>query len=163
MIGKLRIVVGFAVTMVALVGGIDSRAAPEAEPLQLEAKIPLGDVRGRIDHMAIDKSRQRLFVAELGNDSVAVVDLGARKMIRTISGLKEPQGVGYVPAIDTLFVANAGDGSVRLFHGADYAASGRIELGDDADNIRVDPTADRIYVGYGRGVAVIEPATSRKL
>jgi hypothetical protein len=48
-------------------------------PLQLEAKIPLGDVRGRIDHMAIDLSRQRLFVAELGNDSVGIVDLRSRR------------------------------------------------------------------------------------
>jgi hypothetical protein len=43
--------------------------------LQLESKIPLGRVGGRIDHMAIDIKRQRLFVAELGNDSVGVVDL----------------------------------------------------------------------------------------
>ncbi|MFZ0193298.1 MAG: hypothetical protein WAL14_00540, partial [Pseudolabrys sp.] len=41
--------------------------------LQLETKIPLGSVAGRIDHMAIDLERHRLFVAELGNDSVGVV------------------------------------------------------------------------------------------
>ncbi|HEY2886335.1 MAG TPA: hypothetical protein VGJ08_14075, partial [Rhizomicrobium sp.] len=34
-----------------------------AAPLQLEAKIPLGAVRGRIDHLAIDLARRRLFVA----------------------------------------------------------------------------------------------------
>jgi hypothetical protein len=38
----------------------------EVPPLQLEAKIPLGDVRGRIDHMAVDLARNRLFVAALG-------------------------------------------------------------------------------------------------
>ncbi len=31
---------------------------------QLEATIPLGDVLGRIDHMALDPDRHRLFVAE---------------------------------------------------------------------------------------------------
>ena len=55
---------------------------------------------------------KRLFVADLGNDSVGIVDLESRKVIRTIGGLKEPQGVGYVPSTDTLFVTNAGDGSV---------------------------------------------------
>jgi hypothetical protein len=35
----------------------------EAPPLELEAKIALGDVRGRIDHMAVDLERHRLFVA----------------------------------------------------------------------------------------------------
>src|SRR5215470_19731037 len=82
--------------------------------LQLEAKIPLGNVAGRIDHMAIDLERHRLFVAELGNDSVGIVDLGARKVIHRISGLKEPQGLAYVRMSDSLYVANGGDGSVRV-------------------------------------------------
>src|SRR5437870_3026962 len=91
-------------------------------PMQLESKIPLGDVKGRIDHMAIDLPRRRLFVAELGNDTVGVVDLNEQKVQHVITGLKEPQGVGYVPSSDTLFVANAEDGSVLLFRGADCAA-----------------------------------------
>ena len=103
--------------------------------LELETKIPLGDVKGRIDHMAIDLPRRRLFVAELGNDTVGVVDLNEQRVRHVITELKEPQGVGYVPSSDTLFVTNAGDGSVLLFRGAEYAAAGRIDLGDDADNI----------------------------
>ena len=110
----------------------------DVPPLQLEAKIPLGDVRGRIDHMAVDLARHRLFVAALGNDSLAVVDLEAKRLDRLIGELPEPQGVGYDPATDTLYVANAGDGSVRLFKGAELSPIGRIELGSDADNIRVD-------------------------
>src|SRR5262245_20089212 len=76
--------------------------------LQLESKIPLGAVSGRIDHMAIDLERRRLFVAELGNDSVGVVDLNTQNVIHRISGLKEPQGVAYVN--DLLYVANGGTG-----------------------------------------------------
>jgi hypothetical protein len=64
-------------------------------PLQLEAKIALGNVSGRIDHMAIDLKRQRLFVAELGNGAVSIIDLPAGKVIQRITGLKEPQGVGF--------------------------------------------------------------------
>lgn len=47
-----------------------AESAVSKVPLQLETKIPLGDVRGRIDHLAVDLKRERLFVAELGNDSV---------------------------------------------------------------------------------------------
>jgi YVTN family beta-propeller protein len=119
--------------------------------LQLEAKIPLGDVRGRIDHMAIDLARQHLFVAELENNSVGIVDLANRKVIRTIQGLSEPQGVAFVPSMGTLYVANAGDGSLRLFLGPEYTAMGQIELGDDADNIRVDSATNHLFVGYGSG------------
>jgi len=66
-------------------------------PLVLEAKIPLGEVSGRIDHLGIDTKRRRLLVAELGNNSVGVVDLAAGKVLRRITGLSEPQGVAYVP------------------------------------------------------------------
>src|SRR3989442_1050975 len=75
----------------------------------LERKIPLGDVRGRIDHLAVDLKRSRLFVAELENDTVAVIDLDAYKVLQVISGLKKPQGVGYHPATGALYVANGGD------------------------------------------------------
>src|SRR5215471_13114596 len=88
-------------------------------PLQFEGKIPLGDVRGRIDHMAVDLPRRRLFVAELGNDPVGDVDLNERKVLRVIPGLKEPQGVSYVPSSDMLFFANAGDWHGPLFQEAD--------------------------------------------
>jgi YVTN family beta-propeller protein len=150
---------GLSATKAAQIG----RAA-EADPLQLEFKIPLGQVAGRIDHMAIDLTRQRLFVAELGNNSVGVVDLVARKVVHNIVGLKEPQGVGYVPSTDSLYVTNAGDGSVLVFRAEDYTAVGRIDLGDDADNIRVDPVAKQVFVGYGSGaLAVIDPENRSKV
>jgi YVTN family beta-propeller protein len=149
-----------------LSAGPDQSIAQLAETslMQLETKIPLGAVRGRIDHMAIDLTRQHLFVAELENDSIGIVDLHDRKVIRTIEGLKEPQGVAFLPSTGALYVANAGDGSLRLFRGPDYAAAGRIDLGDDADNIRVDSTADRLFVGYGSGgLAVIDSVNFKKI
>jgi hypothetical protein len=62
-----------------------------------------------------------------------------------------------------LYIANAGDGSVRLFEGNDYKSAGQIELGDDADNIRIDAATSRVFIGYGTGgLAVIDPATRSK-
>jgi DNA-binding beta-propeller fold protein YncE len=152
------------VLVTAMLLNASAGSATEAPPLQLEAKIPLGDVAGRIDHMAADVKRQRLFVAELGNDTVGVVDPVERKLLRRLTGLKEPQGVGYEPISDTVYVANARDGSVHLFQGEDYASAGTIPLGADADNIRIDAKASRVIVGYGRGaLAVIDPATRRKI
>ncbi len=138
--------------------------AADSSPLVLESKIALGNVSGRIDHLAIDSARNRLFVAELGNDSVGVIDLKERKLLRRITGLKEPQGVGYVASTDTLYVSNAGDGSVRLFQGADLSPAGRIDLGDDADNIRIDARANKLFIGYGKGaIAIIDPVKRAKI
>src|ERR1700743_3764911 len=123
MIYSLRILVAMS-TCIAMLAGPATAESTDKGPLQLEAKIPLGDVRGRIDHMAVDLKRQRLFIAELGNDSVGVVDLANHALIRTIPGLSEPQGVGYEPSTDTLYVANARDGSVRLLEGTEYKTTG---------------------------------------
>jgi YVTN family beta-propeller protein len=166
MLLPLPTIVAVLAGVVALATTADQASAQSADtgPLQLETKIPLGDVRGRIDHMAVDLKRQRLFVAELGNDSVGIVDLANRKLIRSIPGLEEPQGVGYEPSTDMLYVANAGNGSVRLFEGSDYKDVGRIELGSDADNVRVDVGANRVFVGYGEGaLAVLDPSTGSKI
>lgn len=156
-------VIVFWMTAVAVLVASPSRAA-DPSPLVVEAKILLGDVNGRIDHFAVDLKRKRIFVAELGNDSVGVIDLDGRKMIRRINGLREPQGVGYVASTDTLYVANARDGSVQLFQGDDLAPAGRIDLGDDADNIRVDADANKVFIGYGSGaLAVIDPVSRTKI
>jgi DNA-binding beta-propeller fold protein YncE len=139
-------------------------AQTASPPLILEAQIPLGQVSGRIDHLGIDVKRRRLLVAELGNNSLGVVDLAAGKVLSSIAGLSEPQGVAYVSFADSIFVANAGDGSVRVLRGEDLTAVGRIHLGDDADNVRVDTARDRVLVGYGKGaLAVIDPVSLAKI
>src|SRR5262245_21079694 len=136
---------------------LDVAQAEAQAPLTLDAKIPLGEVRGRIDHMAVDLSRRRLFVAELENDSVGIVDFEAGRLVRNITDLKGPQGLGYLPSTDTLFVANGRDGSLRLFQGEDYGAVGQIQLAEDADNIRIDVEAQQVFVSHGKGaLAVID-------
>src|SRR5262249_53923896 len=127
-----------------------SLAAPAfgqaAAPLKLVGRIELPDVQGRIDHLSIDPKGRRLFVAALGNDTVEVIDLAAAKRVQTIRGLAEPQGVLVVPELSRLFVASGKDGTVRLFEAATLAPSQTIDLGDDADNLRLDPTAARVWV-----------------
>ena len=133
-----------------------------AETLVLETKIPLGNVRGRIDHLAYDAGRQRLYVAELGNNSVGIVDLKNSRLVSTVKGFEQPQGIGYERSTDMVYVANAGDGSVRIHRGEDFAPLGQIPLGDDADNVRVDAGAQRVYVGYGEGALGVIDAASRQ-
>jgi YVTN family beta-propeller protein len=141
-----------------------SSASDAAPPLNVEARIPLGDIAGRIDHLAFDPTRGRLYVAELGNNTVGIVDLKTRRVMRTAGGFDGPQGIAYEPSTDAIYVANGGDGSVGVYRAESFAALGHIALGDDADNVRVDRAARRVYVGYGNGaLAVIDPQTRRKV
>ena len=141
-----------------------AHGAPAADgPLMLERKIPLGAVQGRIDHLSVDLARQRLFVAELGNGSLGVIDLQEGKLLDRIESLKEPQGVSYDPGSDTVYVASAGDGTLRRYAGADFASLGATNLGDDADNVRLDAQTGQIVVGYGDGaLALVDAASGKK-
>ena len=125
--------------------------------LELERTIPLPNVSGRIDHLAVDVPHQRLFVAELGNGSVDRIDLSSGET-RRIGGLKEPQGLAYLPDRNELAVASGGDGTVRFFDADSLALQGSVPLGDDADNVRVDPRSGHVLVGFGTSqIAIIDP------
>jgi DNA-binding beta-propeller fold protein YncE len=130
--------------------------------LTLERKISLGEVRGRIDHLAIDLARGRVFVAELGNGSLGVVDLRAGNVFRRITGLAEPQGIAYDPATDTVWVAAGGDGILHRFAGADLLPLDSKAVGEDADNVRIDAAGHRVLVGYTGALALIDAATGEK-
>jgi DNA-binding beta-propeller fold protein YncE len=81
-------------------------------------------------------------------------------VLRTISGMSEPQGVAYVPFAESVYAANGGDGSVRVLRGDDLAPIARIELGGDADNVRVDAQRNRVLVGYGKGALAVDRSDS---
>jgi len=126
--------------------------------------IPLSGVEGRIDHMAFDGQSGRLYVAALGNNTVEVVDVGQGKVVHTIRGLANPQGIGVDGKDRRVFVANAKDGSCRIFDANSFGQVGSVDLKDDADNVRYDVAAGRMYVGYGDGaLAVLEAGSGKHL
>jgi DNA-binding beta-propeller fold protein YncE len=131
--------------------------------LTLESKIPLGDIRGPARPYGC-RLAPTADVAELENDSVGVIDFERREIAHVITDVKRPQGLAYLTAADTLFVANGGDGSLRMFEGAQYRALEPIHVGDDADNLRFDPESNLIYVAYGEGaLGIVDVASRRKI
>jgi YVTN family beta-propeller protein len=151
---KVSLILKAILVAVTALAGAAVQAADE--PLTVASKIPLGRVTGRIDHLAIDTKRNRLFVAELGNNSIGVIDLATQKVVKRITGLREPQGIAYEPRADRVHIANAGDGVVKTLAAETLSPIGEVKLGEDADNIRLGGP-DRIFVGYGDGaIAVLQ-------
>src|SRR5258708_7625068 len=119
--------------------------------LSLAGRIDLPNVEGRIDHFSADVKGNRLFLSALGNNTVEVLDIESGKRVRTISGLAEPQGVLYEPSTSHLFVANANDGTTKVFDAATFQLLDTAKFSADADNIRYDARGKRVIVGYGYG------------
>ena len=135
--------------------------AQAPEPLALVQTIPLPDVRGRIDHVDIDPDGERLFVAALGNDSVEVIDLRARRRSMRLGPLQEPQGVAWLAESKTLLVASGRSGRVDFFAGPALVRGAHIDGLEDADNVRYVSATRQVYVGYGSALAVIDPAAEK--
>jgi DNA-binding beta-propeller fold protein YncE len=120
-------------------------------PLELVAEIPLPNVRGRIDHLAVDLKGHRLFVAALGNNTVEVLDVESNRHLKSISGFGEPQGLSYLPEGNRLYVANGDAARVDILDGTSFTTLKRVTGLDDADNVRYDSARQSVIVGYGRG------------
>lgn len=134
------------------------------QALHLAQTIPLPGAEGRIDHLAADVSGERLFICALGNNSVEVVDLQKGERLHSISGLGAPQGVAFLPDRSRLYVANDKGGVCRIYDAKFFTLRGAIALGDDADNVRYDSSARRIYVGYGDGnLGLIDANTEKSI
>ncbi|HLX27963.1 MAG TPA: hypothetical protein VKV24_05680 [Casimicrobiaceae bacterium] len=132
-----------------------------AQPIARIATIDLPGVKGRIDHLSADPAHHRLFVAALGNDTVEVVDTVTSE-VRTIRGMREPQGLFYVSDLDRLVVANAG-GGVDLVDAVSLTTLMHISGMDDADNVRYDERSRIAWVGFGAGaLRALDPSNGTR-
>lgn len=152
---------------IAVVGMLAIAVASTAEaaaPLKRSASIPLPDVEGRIDHLALDVQGGRLFVAAVGNDTVEIVDLATGTRTGRIEHQHDPHAVVFIPELNRLAVTNGESGTCDLYDAASLVLVHSIGSMRDADALRYDPATQRLYVGYGNGaIAVISAADGSRL
>jgi DNA-binding beta-propeller fold protein YncE len=147
---------------IAFVIGL-SAPSQEKPPLRAVQTIALPNVEGRIDHLAVDLQSQRLFLAALGNNTLEVMDLKAGKVVHSVKGLREPQGVAFIPDAKAVYVANGGDGNCEAFATDSLAPLRNAKFSGDADNLRYDATTKLLYVGYGDGAMGVFEALTGKI
>ena len=134
------------------------------ETLKLERTISLPDVSGRIDHLAVDPEHKRLAVAELGNNSIDVIEVEGGKVLKRLTGVAEPQGLAFDQSGTLLMAASRKDGALHVIDASSFDNIAAVALGDDADNVRIDPRNGHAVVGYGDGaLAIIDLETRTTL
>jgi DNA-binding beta-propeller fold protein YncE len=135
---------------------IPAARSQSTTPLKLVQTIPLQNVEGYFDHMAIDIKGQRLFVPGEHQRTIEVIDLCSGKDIRSISGFGgDPRKTIYLPETNEIWVDD-GDATVKAFGGDTYELTKNIPLtGHDLDkdsravpdNGVYDPIAHLFYLG----------------
>jgi len=142
-------------------GAVIGVSSAPPQPLVMKTVIPLPAVEGRIDHLAFDAARDRLFVAALGNNSVEVIDTARGVHLKTLPGFHEPQGVAVAPDFAVVAVANGDTGTLQLIDRDTYQTKQVVMIGGDADNVRYDDAARLLYVAYDGGLAVVDPGSGQ--
>jgi DNA-binding beta-propeller fold protein YncE len=137
--------------VVVVFGFLTFRQASSEAPLGLVGSIALPGVEGRIDHLAFDSEAKRLFVAALGNNTVEVLDLKTNRHVKSLPGFKEPQGIAVASDANAVVVANGQGDGVQFLDANDFRSTRAVHLGGDSDNVRYDPVAKRLLVGFGAG------------
>src|SRR6202163_888144 len=138
-----------------LVATVPARAQTNP-PMKLVQTIPLPNVEGYFDHMAVDVKGQRLFVPGEHQRTIEVIDLRTGKVIHTITGFGgDPRKIIYLPETNQIWVDD-GDSTVKAFNTDTYELVKNIpltghELDKDArrvpDNGVYDPATHLFYLG----------------
>jgi len=126
-----------------------AQTGPAAEPLVFLAAVPIKNVEGRLDHLAVDVASRKLFVAALENHSIEVIDLVKRRRVHRLAGVNEPQGLMFLVEHRLLLVCSRGDGTCRTFDCRTYTEGPWADLGRNADNIRFAAADNLVLVGSG--------------
>lgn len=158
---QLRDVLFPLALMVCLLLAVGGKPTTAAEPATLELlqTISLKGVAGRLDHMAIDREHSRLFVANLSNNSLDIVDLKAGELIKQIPDQKKVQGIAYAADLDRIYVGNGTGSECNVFDGKDYTLLKSIKL-PGADNVRYLARRHLVYVGHAeKALSVIDAQT----
>jgi len=138
-------------------------SAEVVEPLRLVATLSMPGVKGRFDHFSCDPGTQRLAVAALGNNTGELFDTAESKHLQSIVGLRKPTGTLLLAEPRRLCFANGEEGTLRSFDAISGASLGKLASLDDADNVRLDRGASRIYVGYGEGALGVTDTAASKI
>lgn len=147
-----------------VISSCQGQPVPGTDHLPLVKEIVLPKVKGRIDHMDVNLKDQVVYMAALGNNTLEVIELSTGNILHSITGLDEPQGVGYIPQRQEIFIANGGTGACYFYNAKTFERTATLKLPSDADDVRYDSSDRKIYVGYGTGgIAVIDADTHQQI
>src|ERR1700688_4146397 len=105
--------------VLVLIGGL---WAQNKAPLELKQTIPVPGLTkdGDFDHLGIDVPGNRLFIMGEDHSVVEIIDLGAGKLVHTITDVKAPHSMVYRGDLKKLFVVDGGAAEINIYDSDSY-------------------------------------------
>jgi DNA-binding beta-propeller fold protein YncE len=142
----LAIGLGLATTTLAAGGG--------NPPLERVATIQSKGPNGSLDHLFVEATGSRLFLANQVNNTLDIIDLTSNKLVKQLPEQKSARSVVVAPELDRIFVGNGG-GTCNVFDAKDYRLLKSIPV-KGADSVRYDPRTKHVFVASAKSLTVID-------
>ena len=137
-----------------------SAAPAQRKPLEFVRSIPLPAAKGPFSEIAYDREHRTILVCSGADNVLEAVNAETGAHLQTVIGMNKPRSVAYIPGSGTFTVANAGDGTFKIFDAATFQIKKSVPIGENAECIRYDPVTKRLYAGYGKGsIAILDAAS----
>jgi DNA-binding beta-propeller fold protein YncE len=109
-------------------------------------QLPSHPTDGGFDHAAVDTTRSRLYVAHPSNNSVDVIDLSARRFVRSLTSQKGVAGIWVSEDPGFLFTSNRGEDSASIFRLRQEEELYRLPTGSRPNGLAFDPRRQHLLV-----------------
>lgn len=155
--------------MVALILGASAACHADPSALTLPLKqivdVPLGKPTSRYDYESIDSKLGLLFIADLAESRVLVVDVRANKLVKTIPDVANVHGVIAVPEQGRAYATATGANQTVIIDATTLRVIARVSSGGYPDGLAWMPERNKVYVSdeHGQTVAVIDAAANKLL
>ena len=116
-------------------------------------------------HVIVDPQGTRAFVTNGGDNTISVIDLALRQIVKSIAVGKSPHGLRMSPDGGTIYVANTGEGNVSVINVQNLIEIDRIPVGKAPVQVGFTPDGRLCYVSLRdeNSVAVIDTASRRMI
>ena len=96
--------------------------------------------------VAVDPSTHTVYVANLSDNAVSVIDGSARTVTAAVPVGNSPVDLAVDPSTHTVYVANANDGTVSVIDGSTRTVTATVPIGENETGVAVDPGVNIVYV-----------------
>lgn len=123
----------------------------------------IGDLKGGIAGLALDKAGKRLFATAMGENAIVEIDLVSRTEKRRFpSGGERPINLAFDAANGRLLVANQGSGDMTVLNAADGKLLNTVKTGEGALGLTLSPGNGLVYVA-NRGAGTVSVIDGKSL
>ena len=146
-------------------GGLPPSAPSGNLPLRTLRDVPLSGGATRFDYQSFDPNTGRLYIAHLGDGTMAVFDTNKETLVGDVKNLSRVHGILAVPELHRVYASATGSNELAIIDDSTLQIIARAPAGDYPDGVAYASKANKIYVSdlHGKTDTVIGAKTNQRV